>query len=199
MRRLLLCGLALCLAPLSTAQVDLSARLGLNTSSIVLSEGTTSDRGARLGFVAGVTADYPISPLVGIHAEILYSQKGSTQEVPAGTVTSTLDYLEVPILAQVTIPAVEYLDLAVVAGPAISTKLSAGISCDFPCVEGADRTKSVNLSGAVGLSAASGPFGVDVRLTRGVGSVFPDDDPVFQNRTVNYSVLSVAGLYRFGR
>lgn len=199
MRLLVLVGLAISFAPLSTAQVALGARLGLNTSSIVISEGTPSDRGARLGFVGGVTADVPITPLVGVHAEVLYSQKGSTQEVPAGTVTSKLDYLEVPLLAQVMIPAIEYLDLAVVAGPAVSYKLSAGISCDFPCTEGADRTNSVNLSGAVGVSAASGPFGVDVRLTRGFGSVFPDDDPIFQDQSVNYSVLSVAGLYRFGR
>lgn len=181
------------------AQVGLGVRAGLNTSSIVLSEDNGTDRGARLGFVGGVTADYPITPLVGAHVEVLYSQKGSTQDVPAGTVTSQLDYLEVPVLAQVMIPAVEYLDLAVVVGPAVSFKLNSGISCDFTCAEGADRTKSVNLSGALGVSAASGPFGVDVRLTRGFGSVFPDDDPVFGNTSVNYSVLSAAGIYRFGR
>jgi len=199
MRYLLVIGLALGLAPLSAAQVDLGVRLGLNTSSVVISESTDSDRGARLGFVGGVTADYPITPLVGAHVEALYSQKGSTQEVPSGTVTSKLDYLEVPILAQIMIPAVEHLDLAVVVGPTVSYKLSTGISCDFSCVEGADRTKSVSISGALGLSAASGPFGADVRLTRGFGSVFPADDPIFQNRSVNYSVLSVAGVYRFGR
>ena len=199
MRILIIAALALGFTPLSTAQVDLGVRLGLNTSSIVVSEGSTADRGARLGLLGGVTADYPITPLVGAHVEVLYSQKGSTQEFITGTVTSKLDYLEVPILAQILIPAVEYLDLAVVVGPAVSYKLNAGISCDFPCAEGEDRTKSVNLSGALGLSAASGPFGADVRLTRGFGSVFPENDPVFQNRSVNYNVLSVAGVYRFGR
>ncbi|GAB5534480.1 MAG: hypothetical protein Rubg2KO_07290 [Rubricoccaceae bacterium] len=199
MRSLLLVGLALGLAPLSTAQVDIGVRLGLNTSSVVISGSNDTNRSARLGVVGGVTVDYPITPLVGVHVEALYSQKGDTQEVPAGGVTSKLDYLEVPVLAHITIPAVEYLDLAVVVGPAVSYKLNAGISCEFTCVEGEDRTKSVSLSGAVGLSAASGPFGADVRLTRGFGSVFPDDDPVFGDNSVTYSVLSVAGIYRFGR
>ena len=197
--RLALLSLAVLFVPAASAQIGVDVRLGLNSSTIFFSEPSTVDTGARLGIVGGVGATYSVTPLFGARAEVLYSQKGSTQEVPQGTVTSKIDYVEVPLLAQVTIPAVDHLDLAVVAGPAISFKASSGISCDFTCTEGEDRLKSTNVSGVLGVSAASGPFGADVRFTRGFGSVFPDGDPVFGDTSVNYNVLSVSGVYRFGR
>lgn len=182
------------------------------------------DKQPRLGFVGGVTADVPFSSSFGLRAEVLYSQKGyavhfDPSQVEAltrggfdeGTVTAKIDYLEVPVLANVMFPMQNGLEIGLQAGLAPAFKLSTGVGCsgfedsnaceDFEADENdPDGIKSFDLGGALGLTVGAGPFAVDARYTMSLTTIDEDDGSgIFDPVDARNGVVSLTGVYRFGR
>ena len=138
----------LALALPAAAQPSFGIKVGVNAASIsdIDEDFGDDDDGfvetqSRLGLTIGVTADIPFTPSLSFRPELLYVQKGFTTDfdIPAGvfdpdegldgSVTSEVDYLEVPLLLAYTFPTSSPLEIAIEAGPTLAYKLRTGVGC----------------------------------------------------------------------
>ncbi|MEL6615124.1 MAG: porin family protein [Bacteroidota bacterium] len=218
--RTFLCFLVV-VAP-ALAQPSVGVKAGLNVANLVYDDGDgfDFDPGARLGIVGGLTVDVPVSPVLGVRIEALYAQKGWRDETwvlvgpidnPAevdGTITLELDYLEVPVLANVSVPTGSALEIGVQAGVAPAFILRDGIGCSGfesdgfdVCAESDDDDvdfESFDLGAVIGATVGSGPFAVDLRYTHGLSNL-ADDEITSSDFSIRNRVFSITGVYRFGR
>jgi hypothetical protein len=74
----------------------------------------------RDGFTAGALVAVPITRLVSIQPELLYVQKGAYSNYQGMDTAFEQDYLEVPLLLRLDIPAPGRLTPFVSGGPAVS-------------------------------------------------------------------------------
>lgn len=224
MRSSLLFLAMLVVAAPALAQPTIGVKAGLNVADVLFSDDIGFgedgiDDQPRLGVVGGVTVDVPFTPTVGARVEALFAQKGYAIEFDTelfgerieGKQMLKLDYLEVPILANLTFPMQSGLEIGVQAGVAPAFLLSDGIGCSgFETEEGSgcdeledEEDLSVNsfdLGLAAGATVGAGPFAVDLRYTYGLTNL--DDREVSGNDedfTARNGVFSVTGVYRFGR
>ena len=179
---------ALLAAPAVSAQATFGIKAGVQAANVSIDgvpDGNGFDKKARLGIVAGLTADVPLSPSIALRPEVLYTQKGfqitSEDNGLDGSVTQRIDYLEVPLLLAYNVVQPSGLAFSIEAGPTLAYKLSSGVGCDFDtaagdvfCDEqeigdaaGDDGIKDIDFGGALGATVGSGPFGVGVRYTQG--------------------------------
>ena len=217
MRFLLL--LALAAAP-ALAHAQIGIRAGLNVADLVGDdadndfEGAGIDEQPRLGLAAGVSYDLAFTPTLGARVEAIYSQKGAKATVDAieidgeeitagGSITTRLDYVEVPILLTAGTTTASGLEIRGFAGPALGFEINTGVSCsgdieDGCDFEGEDGTRALDLGAAVGASVGAGPFAVDLRFTRSLRSVAKELEGPGTPEIFN-SVFTVSGVYRIGR
>lgn len=99
-------------------------KIGANYSNVYSTEGESFDTESKFGLAAGVFLTIPISTILGIQPEVLFSQKGykangnllgSSYEI-----TRTSNYIDVPLM--VSIKPLE--ELTFLAGPQYSFLLS---------------------------------------------------------------------------
>ena len=220
MRSLSLLALAaLVAAPAVSAQATFGIKAGVQAANVSIDDSQYEnvdgvEKKARLGIVAGLTADVPLSQSIVLRPEVLYSQKGyqvtSEDNGLDGSATARIDYLEVPLLLafQQTTPG--GLTYSLEAGPTLAYKLSSGIGCDFDGAlgdafcealesgdpDGDDNIKDLDFGGALGATVGSGPFGVGVRYTQGFIDIGKDADPVLDG--ARNSAFTATLHYRFG-
>jgi hypothetical protein len=110
--------------------------------------------------------------LVGVHEwlsiqpELLFMSKGrrdSSNGAPTGTFCN--DYIEIPILARVTVPITEQVKVYAFAGPALGFLLRFQLESevDGTITDRTDQAKRLDLSGIAGLGiqvALTGPHGL---------------------------------------
>ena len=86
-------------APTDSAQLRRPA-FGLtgggSYASYLGSDATNFSVQYRAGFAGGLTADLPLSGILTLHPEVLYTRKGA--EFPLASRSRTLSYLDVPVL-----------------------------------------------------------------------------------------------------
>jgi len=96
-----------------------------------------SDLGRRTAFRIGVFLEIPLTDVVGLRPEVLYTQKGATLDGSATQVvvgeefevefegTFRFDYLQIPVLAVVKIPTEGSFTPRLFVGPAVGFNVSA--------------------------------------------------------------------------
>jgi len=89
-----------------------------------------ADKKMRLGFSAGGFVTYSISEMFALQPEVFYTMKGAKYEAEDGDVTFKYDYLEIPVLAKVTIPTEGNIAPNLFIGPALAINLSAKAKAD---------------------------------------------------------------------
>jgi hypothetical protein len=162
MRKLFLSTALLILLGYSTdsfAQFRLGARAGLSAASE--SRDNAGTLSSHVGFVGGLDAEYWFSTMFGINAQLLYDQKG-VQEVhnvpnpiPSDpnnvvevTSTTSLNYLEIPILLRANLTDGKYRPY-IFAGPSIGLFMSGQVQ-DVPSGESVgsnlNQTTDINSS-----------------------------------------------------
>jgi hypothetical protein len=77
-------------------------KAGYNISNVYDAKGENFDADSKVGFVAGVFFSIPISTLVGLQPEILFSQKGfqatGTLSGSSYEISRTTNYIDLPVL-----------------------------------------------------------------------------------------------------
>ena len=136
---------------------------------------TDADGDIRAGVAAGVEFEYQVSDIFSLSAGALYSMQGCKFTEDKVDYTSKLDYINVPILANVYVVKGLAVKLGIQPGFNVSHKLSVAKgstsgSTDIPGV------KSVDLSIPVGLSYEYSNFVFDARYNFGVTKVADDAD-----------------------
>lgn len=134
MKKLIL-GCALSLFSLGAmAQVGLGLRVGANVNGNSFSAKDGFKTENVTGFHAGFVADMPIIDLVGIQAEVLFDQRGFKTSFETngitGTSTTSLNYLTIPLMANVKIPVVDGFKITAHAGPYASMGLSGNVKSE---------------------------------------------------------------------
>jgi hypothetical protein len=75
----------------------LQPKIGMNVASLTKSDGADP----RIGLAAGVEAEYQATDIFSISAGLIYSMQGNKYEEKGITSTQKLDYINIPILANV--------------------------------------------------------------------------------------------------
>lgn len=189
MTRLVLAALAaLSVLPAAHAQATFGLKAGLNVSRFA-GESAPTGAESRLGVAGGVTADVPLTPQLSFRPEVLYAMKGVTD----GDVTLAVDYVEIPALLAVTVPATDTgLLVGAYAGPVLGLKVRESLDGSFGSISGGDVFNSTDVGAAVGLTVGAGPFAVDGRYTIGLTDAA-------ENLDLQNHAFTISGVYRFGR
>ncbi|UOY07621.1 PorT family protein [Muricauda sp. SCSIO 64092] len=102
-------ALLLCLSSLNAQDFSFGAKAGANFSNLTGDD--VENASSRTGFHIGAVAHIGISEKFGVQPELIYSQQGSVDD--EFDITLKLDYLTLPILADVTLAE----GLSLQAGP----------------------------------------------------------------------------------
>lgn len=145
-------------------------KIGLNLANV-----TEGDADLRVGLAAGAEFEYQVADIFSLSAGAIYSMQGCKNNIGGVDVTSKLDYINVPILANVYVVKGLAVKLGLQPGFNVSHKLSVDKgstsgSTDIPGV------KSVDLSIPVGLSYEYSNFVFDARYNFGVTKIADDAD-----------------------
>jgi len=164
---------------------NLQPKIGVSIANLT----DMKDSDPRVGLVAGVEGEYQVSDIFSISAGALYSMQGAKSTVSAlgqsATATTKLDYINVPIMANVYVVK----GLAVKLGIQPGFKVSSTKKTDTSSLVGTGTTshdikaQSVDFSIPVGISYEYSNFQLDARYNWGLTKVFEngkDKNSVFQ-------------------
>ena len=157
---------------------NLQPKVGLNIAN--LTDDNKPD--ARIGLVAGAEGEYQATDIVSVSAGVLYSMQGAKAKTPLATVTQKLDYINVPITANVYVVKGLAVKLGLQPGFKVGDKTSveAGQGVD---IDAFSKAKAFDLSVPVGVSYEYNNFQLDARYNWGVSKAYKFDkakNSVFQ-------------------
>lgn len=166
-------------AQYSVGSINLQPKVGLNISNITDIDGADP----RIGLAAGVEAEYQVSDIFSLSAGAIYSQQGTKLSWVRGGVdvaqTLKLDYINVPILANVYVAKGLAVKLGVQPGFNVTAKVErkeTAAGRTRKTTRDVEDVKSVDFSIPVGLSYEYANFQLDARYNWGVSKVVDDDD-----------------------
>ena len=157
---------------------NLQPKVGVSIAN--LTDNNSSD--ARVGLVAGVEGEYQASDIFSVSAGVLYSMQGAKFDAFGAKSTEKLDYINVPIMANVYVVK----GLAVKLGVQPGFKVNDKLDLRMPVLGGALvdlKAKSVDFSIPVGISYEYNNFQVDARYNWGLTKGF-DVDKLDQKNSV---------------
>ena len=175
----------------AVGSINLQPKVGVSIAN--LTDNNSSD--ARVGLVAGVEGEYQASDIFSVSAGLLYSMQGAKAEALGIKSTEKLDYINVPIMANVYVVKGLAVKLGVQPGFKVNDKLDVKIpglgntSADLKA-----KAKSVDFSIPVGISYEYNNFQVDARYNWGLTKVFDVDN--FKLNQKN-SVFQITLGYKF--
>jgi hypothetical protein len=180
--------------PVLAQQVSVGARGGYSSVTIDWEGADALDTDWTSRFHFGGLANVQLHDYFAVQLEVWYSQKGSGLTDPEGEGDVKVPYLEIPLLAKLTIPTGGIVTPHVLAGPAVAFELSCTLSamisgipveddCDAPDI-GIERKKTdISLVFGAGLEIQAGPGAIilDALYDLGVQNLndaadAPDDD-----------------------
>lgn len=157
---------------------NLQPKIGVSIANLT----DIKDSDPRVGLVAGVEGEYQASDIFSVSAGVLYSMQGAKANI--GNLidaTNRLDYINVPIMANVYVVKGLAVKLGVQPGFNVSNKLKVNNldAFDNPFA----KAQSVDFSIPVGISYEYSNFQLDARYNWGLTKVFEngkDKNSVFQ-------------------
>ena len=157
---------------------NLQPKVGVSIANLTEVKGSDP----RVGLVAGVEGEYQASDIFSVSAGVLYSMQGAKGNIGNFIdATNRLDYINVPIMANVYVVKGLAVKLGVQPGFNVSNKIKVNNldAFDNPVV----KAQSVDVSIPVGLSYEYNNFQLDARYNWGVSKAFKwsdDKNSVFQ-------------------
>lgn len=169
--------------------ISIQPKVGLNIASLT----KTDDADPRFGLVAGAEFMYQASDMLGVSFGALYSMQGctgTTEEYGKDVdVTLKLDYINIPILANVYVAPGFAVKLGLQPGFCVNNKVKAKSGSTSGETDGPDEN-TVDLSMPIGLSYEFSNFVIEGRYNFGLTKAYKDIDSkhsVFQF-TVGYKL-----------
>ena len=176
MKKILLTAVVMLASVASYAQqavgtFTLQPKIGMNVASITKCDGCDP----RIGLAAGVEAEYQATDIFSVSAGLIYSMQGNKAKEDGVTLTTKLDYINIPILANVYVTK----GLAVKLGvqPAFNVSDKQKLSGGKASVEAEDvGAESFDFSIPVGLSYEYNNVVFDARYNFGVTNIADGGD-----------------------
>lgn len=177
---------------------NLQPKAGVNIATMTNSDGGES----RIGFVAGAELEYQATSLFSVTAGALYSQQGVKSDDDDITETIKMDYVNIPILANIYVakglavkagiqPGFRVNDKVKVKGGGVSAEMSLE---DALHAAGDDdiSVKNIDFAIPVGISYQCKHLQFDARYNFGITSAISGDGESTKN-----SVLQITVGYKF--
>lgn len=176
MKKILLMAVVMLASVASYAQqavgtFTLQPKIGMNVASLTKCDGCDP----RIGLAAGVEAEYQATDIFSVSAGLIYSMQGNKAKEDGATLTTKLDYINIPILANVYVTK----GLAVKLGvqPAFNVSDKQKLSGGKASVEAEDvGAESFDFSIPVGLSYEFNNVVIDARYNFGVTNIADGGD-----------------------
>lgn len=176
MKKILLMAVVMLASVASYAQqavgtFTLQPKIGMNVASRTKCDGCDP----RIGLAAGVEAEYQATDIFSVSAGLIYSMQGNKAKAEGVTRTTKLDYINIPILANVYVTK----GLAVKLGvqPAFNVSDKVKLSGGKASVEAEDvGAESFDFSIPVGLSYEFNNVVIDARYNFGVTNIAEGGD-----------------------
>ena len=141
-------------------------KIGMNFATLTKAD----DSESRIGLVAGAELEYQLSDIFSISGGALYSQQGCEWSEDGSTRTNKLDYINIPILANVYV--VKNLAVKVGLQPAFNVNSKQKASKGDASVQGSiEGTKTFDCSIPIGLSYEYKNFVIDGRYNFGLTKI----------------------------
>ena len=177
---------------------NIQPKIGLNIATMTNSDGGDS----RIGFVGGAEFEYQATPIFSLTAGALYSQQGIKSKDEGVTGTIKMDYVNVPILANIYVAKGLALKAGIQPGFLTNDKAkveSDGVSAEIDFkkafrdadMDDAD-VKDIDFSIPVGISYEYHQFQLDARYNFGVTKAITGDGESTKN-----SVFQITLGYKF--
>lgn len=181
MKKILLMAVVMLASVASYAQqavgtFTLQPKIGMNVASLTKCDGCDP----RIGLAVGVEAEYQATDIFSVSAGLIYSMQGNKAKEEGVTLTTKLDYINIPILANVYVTK----GLAVKLGvqPAFNVSDKQKLSGGKASVEAEDvgaedvGAESFDFSIPVGLSYEFNNVVIDARYNFGVTNIADGGD-----------------------
>ena len=157
--------------------LTIQPRVGVNIASLTQNDGGK----ARIGLAAGAELEYQVSDIFSLSAGAMYSMQGAKN----GNIKLNLDYINVPVMANVYVVPGLAVKLGLQPGFKVNSKVDVlGVSANIP------GAKSVDLSLPIGLSYEYKNFVLDGRYNFGLTKVNEIGDS-------KNSVFQITAGYKF--
>lgn len=153
---------------------SVTPKVGMNIANI-----TDGNGDPRIGLVAGGEVEYQVTDMVSVTAGALYSMQGAKDKTNGITTTVRLDYINVPILANVYVAKGLAVKLGIQPGFNGYAKVNAEGYGKEVSVDIKDAIKTVDISIPVGISYEYMNFVIDARYNWGLTNVS-------KNKTLEY-------------
>lgn len=164
---------------------NIQPKVGLNIANLT----GDSKLDARMGLVAGAEGEYQATDIVSVSAGVLYSMQGAKVKAPLVTVTQKLDYINVPITANVYVVKGLAVKLGLQPGFKVNDKTSVEAGQEGN-IDAPSKAKAFDLSVPVGVSYEYNNFQLDARYNWGLTKVYEG------SKTKN-SVFQITLGYKF--
>ena len=180
---------------------SIGGKLGVNFAKVT-GDGTDKVE-MNTGLAAGVFINIPVVPsLLSIQPEILYSQKGFKveSELLGVNVTSKtwINYIEIPVMAKVTIPVVPIYAMAgPYVGYALNGKIDVNGTSEDIAGEDMDKRFDYGLNLGLGYEKGFGPVKVflDARYGIGFANIIDSEDIKNSNSVISLTAGVRLGLF----
>lgn len=133
----------------------------------------TGDTEARVGVFAGGDFEYYVNSVVGLSAGVFYAQQGA--ELKDYNVTWKLDYLNIPIMANIYIFKGLALKAGLQPGFKVSSTLEGTWKGGSASINIEDTVNDFDVAVPLGISVDLGRLVLDARYTIGLKQIFKDD------------------------
>lgn len=165
--------------------INIQPKVGINIANLTDAHGAD----ARVGFVIGAESEYQLADIFSLTAGLLYSQQGAKDSEDGVDATVKLDYINIPILANVYVTKGLAVKLGIQPGFNVNGKakvevIGVEVETDYP------GTRSFEFSIPVGVSYEYANFQLDARYNWGITKVIDNLD--FKN-----SVFQITLGYKF--
>ena len=160
----------------SVGSITVQPKIGINGANITDADNSDS----RIGLVLGGEFEYRVSPIFSLSAGALYSMQGckgtaEDEDGNTGDVSLKLDYINVPILANVYVVKGLAIKLGIQPGFNVRHKATATVS-GVNVTTNLPGVKSVDFSIPVGVSYEINRFVIDGRYNLGVTKLIDGAD-----------------------
>ena len=141
-------------------------KIGMNFATLTKAD----DSESRIGLVAGAELEYQLSDIFSISGGALYSQQGCEWSEDGRTETNKLDYINIPVLANVYV--VKNLAVKFGVQPAFNVNSKAKASKGDSSIQGSiEGIKTFDFSIPIGLSYEYKNFVIDGRYNFGLTKI----------------------------
>jgi hypothetical protein len=197
----LILAVTLLAMPVLAGDLQAGVKGGVNLSNTRTDIDGAADTKSRTGMSIGGFVGVPVNEMFSIQPEALFSMKGSKDDADPEE-TLKLNYIEIPVLAKVSLLPEAPAHPSLFLGPALGINISAETQVqDADAVDVKDAVKTTDFGLVFGggldmpVGAGTQSIGLDVRYTLGLSSwVDADPDPGF---SIKNGALSLMGTFRF--